>query len=72
MKTEDRTRECCITEERMRRAKEGAYTVASFAPVTGEVISGKEAVEDFQKGNYGMGLLGVAGAVPVLGYADQL
>ena len=58
-------------EERMRRAKEGAYTVASFAPGTGEVISGKEAVEDFQKGNYGMGLLGVAGAVPVLGYGPR-
>ena len=27
-------------EERMRRAKEGAYTVACFCPGAGEVISG--------------------------------
>ena len=59
-------------EERMRRAKEGAYTVASFAPGTGEIISGKESVEDFQKGNYGMATLGALGAIPVLGYAPRL
>tara|TARA_R110001599_G_scaffold268759_1_gene469640 strand:- start:112 stop:1986 length:1875 start_codon:yes stop_codon:yes gene_type:complete len=59
-------------EERMRRAKEGAYTVASFAPGTGEIISGKESVEDFQKGNYGMATLGALGAIPLLGYAPRL
>jgi hypothetical protein len=31
-------------EERMRRAKEGAYTVAYLTPGTGVVLSGKEAV----------------------------
>lgn len=59
-------------EERMRRAKEGAYFAASFAPVTGEVISGKEAVEDFQKGNYGMATLGALGAIPLLGYGPRV
>ena len=28
-----------------------AYLAASLAPVSGEIISGKEAVEDFEKGN---------------------
>jgi len=59
-------------EERMRRAKEGAYTVASLTPGTGEVISGKEAVEDFQKGNYGMATLGALGAIPLLGYGPRV
>jgi len=59
-------------EERRRRAKEGAYIVASLTPGTGEVISGKEAVEDFQKGNYGMATLGALGAIPLLGYAPRV
>lgn len=48
-----------------------AYLVASLAPVSGEIISGKESVEDFEKGNYGMGLLGAFGAVPLLGYGPR-
>ena len=48
-----------------------AYLAASLAPVSGEIISGKEAVEDFEKGNYGMGLLGAFGAVPLLGYGPR-
>lgn len=48
-----------------------AYLTASLAPISGEIISGKEAVEDFEKGNYGMGLLGAFGAVPLLGYGPR-
>lgn len=38
-----------------------------MAPVTGEVRSAQSALEEFKKGNYGMGTLDAAGAVPLLG-----
>lgn len=38
-----------------------------LAPVTGEIRSAQGAVEDFEKGNYGMAALGALGAVPGVG-----
>ena len=52
-------------------AKKAAYLGASFAPGTGEVISAKESVEDFSKGNIAMGTLGALGAVPLVGGAAR-
>jgi hypothetical protein len=38
-----------------------------LAPVTGEIRSAQAAVEDFEKGNYGMAALGALGAIPGVG-----
>ena len=38
-----------------------------LAPVTGEIRSAQAAVEDFEKGDYGMAALGALGAVPGVG-----
>ena len=38
-----------------------------LAPVTGEIRSAQAAVEDFEKGDYGMATLGALGAVPGVG-----
>jgi len=38
-----------------------------LAPVTGEIRSAQAAVEDFEKGDYGMAVLGALGAVPGVG-----
>jgi len=53
-------------------AKDSVYDAAAIAPVSGEIISAKEAIEDFSQGNVGMGLLGVAGAFPILGYGPRI
>lgn len=42
-------------------------TVAELAPVTGEILSAKEAVKDYEEGNYGMAALGAIGALPGVG-----
>ena len=50
-----------------------AYDAAAFLPVSGEIISGKEGIEDFRQGNVGMGMLGLLGAAPLaLGYGPRL
>jgi len=47
--------------------QDAAYFAASLAPVTGEAIAAKEALESFEKGDYGMATLSAAGAIPLLG-----
>lgn len=42
-------------------------TAAELAPVTGEILSAKEAVKDYEEGNYGMAALGAVGALPGVG-----
>ena len=58
--------------DQVQDLKDAAYLGASFLPVSGEIISGKEAIEDYEKGNYGMATLGAIGAVPVLGYGPRI
>ena len=43
-----------------------------LAPVTGEIRSAQAAVEDFEKGDYGMSALSALGAVPILGIAGRV
>ena len=54
-------------EERQTYAEELAYNQLSLAPVSGEVISAKEAKDYFGEGRTGMGMLATAGAIPLLG-----
>ena len=65
-----------IASQSPEKQREGALgslgIMADFTPGLGEIKSGKEAVEGFERGNYGMGLLGVVGAVPLLGYAPRV
>ena len=57
-----------LTPEEQRRKQLGLlYDVASFAPVTGEAISAKEAKEYYDEGRYGMMSLAALGALPVVG-----
>ena len=42
-----------------------------MAPVTGEIRSAQGAIEDFEKGDYGMAALGALGAVPGIGMAGR-
>ena len=58
--------------DQVQDLKDAAYLGASFLPVSGEIISGKEAVEDYEEGNYGMATLGALGAVPLLGYGPRI
>jgi hypothetical protein len=58
--------------DQVQDLKDAAYLGASFLPVSGEIISGKEAVEDFRQGNVGMGMLGAAGAIPLIGYGPRI
>jgi len=44
----------------------------SVAPVSGEIMSAQDAVDEYKKGNYWMSLLAAAGAVPILGTALRL
>lgn len=55
------------SEQSIQALKDLGYGVASLAPISGEVISAKEGVQDFQKGNYGMAALGAVGAIPFAG-----
>lgn len=43
------------------------YDRASFAPITGEIISAKEAKEFYDQGDYGMMALATLGAIPIFG-----
>ena len=42
-----------------------------LAPVTGEIRSAQAAVEDFEKGDYGMAALGALGALPGVGIVGR-
>jgi hypothetical protein len=44
-----------------------AMFAAEMAPVSGEILSAKSAVEDYKEGNYGMAALGAVGAIPGVG-----
>ena len=66
--------ETAAEEDVATREKEGADYVKQMtelgldlAPVTGEIRSAQAAVEDFEKGDYGMAALGALGAVPGVG-----
>jgi hypothetical protein len=59
-------------EKQREAALGGVSTAADFTPVVGEAKSLYEGVDDLSQGNIGMGLLGVAGAVPVLGYGPRV
>ena len=66
-----------LSKERQHMADidpaKGAYDAAAFLPVSGEIISGKEGIEDFNKGNYGMSALGFMGVAPLaLGYVPRM
>lgn len=54
-------------EERQEFVNNLAYTQLSFAPVSGEAISAKEAKEYFEQGRTGMGMLSALGAIPIAG-----
>lgn len=54
-------------EERQEFVNNLAYTQLSFAPVSGEAISAKEAKEYFEQGRTGMGMLSALGAIPIGG-----
>jgi len=54
-------------EEERQRQLDAAYNVASFLPVSGEIIAAKEAKDYFEQGRTGMGMLSAAGAIPWLG-----
>lgn len=60
-----------LSKERQHMADidpaKGVYDAAAFLPVSGEIISGKEGIEDFRQGNVGMGMLGLLGAFPFAG-----
>jgi hypothetical protein len=43
-----------------------------IAPVTGEIRSAQAAVEDFEKGDYGMAALGAIGALPIIGIPGRI
>jgi len=62
-----------LSKERQHMADidpaKGVYDAAAFLPVSGELISGKEGIEDFRQGNIGMGMLGLLGALPFVGPA---
>ena len=54
-------------EDQLEQLGELGYGIASFAPVTGEIIAAKEAKELFEEGSYGMGMFTALGAVPIVG-----
>ncbi len=56
-------------EEALQKQLDAAYNVASFMPVTGEIISAKEAREFYDEGRYGMMALAGLGAIPFAGAA---
>jgi hypothetical protein len=47
-------------------------TVASFAPVTGEIISAQDAVESLREGNYGGALINALGVIPAAGIFTKI
>ena len=54
-------------EEERQKQLDAAYNVASFLPVSGEIIAAKEAKDYFEQGRTGMGMLSAVGAIPFLG-----
>lgn len=54
-------------DKKQEFVKNLAYNQLSFAPVSGEIISAKEAKEFFDKGKTGMGMLASLGALPLAG-----
>lgn len=56
-------------EEARQKQLDALYNTASFFPISGEIIAAKEAKEQFEQGNTGMGLLSAAGAIPIAGVA---
>lgn len=56
-------------EEALQQQLDVMYNVASFMPVTGEIISAKEAKEFYDEGRYGMMALAGLGAIPFAGTA---
>jgi len=60
-------------EQKRKLGLQSLNTGADFTPVVGEIKSIKEGVEDFSKGNIGMGMLGLAGGLPLaLGYGPRV
>lgn len=56
-------------EEARQKQLDATYNMASFLPITGEAIAAKEAKEQFEQGNTGMGMLLSLGAIPFAGTA---
>lgn len=54
-------------EEAQQKQLGHLYDFASFMPVSGEIISAKEAKEHYDQGNYGMMALAGIGAIPLVG-----
>jgi len=59
-------------EAQIKSAKTQAGLAADFTPILGEGKSFYEGVQDLREGNYGMGALGIAGAIPLLGYGPRV
>lgn len=61
------------TEQKRKLGLQSLDTGADFTPVVGEIKSIKEGFEDFSKGNIGMGMLGLAGGLPLaFGYGPRV
>ena len=61
------------TEQKKKMGLQSLDIGADFTPVVGEIKSIKEGVEDFSEGNIGMGMLGLAGGLPLaLGYGPRV
>ena len=59
-------------EAQVESAKTQAGLAADFTPILGEGKSFYEGIQDLREGNYGMGALGIAGAVPLFGYGPRV
>ena len=60
-------------EQKRKLGLQSLNTGADFTPVVGEIKSIKEGFEDFSEGNIGMGMLGLAGGLPLaLGYGPRV
>lgn len=59
-------------EQQKAGAMSSISTGADFTPVVGEAKSLYEGIQDLREGNVGMGLLGVAGAIPLVGYGPRV
>jgi hypothetical protein len=62
-------REQLTPEEALQKQLDATYETASFLPITGEIISAKEAKEFYDEGRYGMMALAGLGAIPFAGAA---
>jgi len=60
-------------EQKRKLGLQSLNTGADFTPVVGEIKSIKEGVEDFSEGNIGLGMLGLAGGLPLaFGYGPRV